>query len=172
MRRYAHAVDFLFVYVMEAHAADEWPLGARRSTTAQHRSIDERRAAARRTRARYHTRSDGGIIARDGGSAAVAAAAPPATPPRECGNHDQMAADLEAVATVRWVVDSMANEFYRAFGAWPEGHVVVGVDGTLRLCTEAQDGEGCVAGGEWQRQVERVLSEDCGVTPCGEVEPW
>lgn len=121
---------------MEAHALDEWPLGVVRSTTAQHRCIEDRCAAARRFRSKL---TAGGVSGEP--------------------------ADIAAAATVPWAVDSMANRFYRAFGAWPEGHIVIGADGTLQLCTESQDGEGTVAGGEWHGQVERVLSGECGVTP-------
>ena len=67
-------------------------------------------------------------------------------------------------------VDTMDNPFYKAFGAWPEGHVVIGAEGTLLLCTEAQEGEGCIAGGEWQMQVEGVLNKVCGCTPCDKIE--
>jgi hypothetical protein len=160
VRRYGHAVDFLFVYVMEAHAADEWPLGLLRSTTPQHRNIDERCSAARSFRARHTDRLGKATRASSGSSESLE------------GGWPGELADLQAVATVRWTVDTMANPFYRAFGAWPEGHVVIGADGTLLLCTEAQDGEGCVAGGEWQAQVERVLNEVCGCTPCADVAAW
>eukprot|EP01050_Picozoa_sp_SAG11_P027668 SAG11_NODE_7098_length_1194_cov_1.010046_2_plen_158_part_00 len=153
MRRYGHAVDFLFVYVMEAHASDEWPLGLRRSTTPQHRDIEARCTAAKCFRARK-TRSN-----------------------LQCGDtlvHDWQGepADVKAAATVSWFVDTMANEFYHAFGAWPEGHIVVGTDGTLLLRTEPLNGEGCIAGGEWHEQVERVLTEECGLAPCRTVAQW
>ena len=42
---YGDRVDFLLVYVMEAHASDEWPLGKKRSPIRQHQSIEERRNA-------------------------------------------------------------------------------------------------------------------------------
>ena len=158
VRRYGHAVDFIFVYMMEAHAADEWPLGVLRSTTPQHRNMGERCSAARRFRARLADR-----LARASQAAASGSLD---------GGWAGQPADWQAVATVRWTVDTMGNPFYRAFGAWPEGHVVIGADGTLLLCTEALDGEGCVAGGEWQAQVEQVLSEVCSCTPCADVEAW
>ena len=44
---YGDRVDFLLVYVMEAHAKDEWPLGQKRSPIRQHQSIEERRDAWR-----------------------------------------------------------------------------------------------------------------------------
>jgi len=43
---YEGRVDFLFVYLREAHAADEWPLGEH-VTLRQPTSLDERLAAAR-----------------------------------------------------------------------------------------------------------------------------
>jgi thyroxine 5-deiodinase len=43
---YKSSVNFLIVYVMEAHGSDEWPLGLHRSSTRQHKTIDERLTAA------------------------------------------------------------------------------------------------------------------------------
>lgn len=151
-------MDFLFVYVMEAHASDEWPLGKLRSTTPQHRSMDERCSAARNFRARLADGLHRATQVVNGGSGLVQ------------GDQPGELADLQAAATVRWVVDMMHNPFYTAFGAWPEGHVVIGAEGTLLLCTEAQEGEGCIAGGAWHLQVEGVLSKVCGCTPCDEIE--
>jgi len=37
--------DFLFVYIMEAHACDEWPLGTR-TVIAQHKTLPDRCNAA------------------------------------------------------------------------------------------------------------------------------
>ena len=89
--------------------------------------------------------------------------------------HPEIEAELQRVALAEhglcrcWVVDTMHNPFFKAFGAWPEGHVVIGAEATLLLCTEAREGEGCVAGGEWQMQVEGVLSKVCDCTPCNEI---
>ena len=44
--KYKSKVQFLVVYVMEAHAAQEWPLGITRSSIGQHKTIEERIAAA------------------------------------------------------------------------------------------------------------------------------
>ena len=44
--KYKGKVQFLVVYVMEAHAAQEWPMGTIRSSIGQHRTIQERIAAA------------------------------------------------------------------------------------------------------------------------------
>ena len=44
--KYKSKVQFLVVYVMEAHAAQEWPLGTTRSSIGQHKTIEERIAAA------------------------------------------------------------------------------------------------------------------------------
>ena len=139
---------------MEAHASDEWPLGLRRSSTPQHRDIEARCAAGKR----FRTRQTSGLGARCGETLAHAWQGEPA--------------DMAAAATVPWSVDTMANEFYVAFGAWPEGHIVVGAEQTLLLRTEPENGEGCVAGGEWHEQVERVLIEECGLTPCRAVAQW
>ncbi len=40
-------VQFLVVYVLEAHALDEWPLGLARSTVKQHNTLTDRIYAAR-----------------------------------------------------------------------------------------------------------------------------
>ena len=40
-------MDFLFVYIMEAHAKDEWPLGKTRSKFRQHQTLGERIEAAK-----------------------------------------------------------------------------------------------------------------------------
>lgn len=40
-------VHFLFVYIMEAHAADEWPIKELPQEINQHRSLEERIEAAR-----------------------------------------------------------------------------------------------------------------------------
>ena len=157
VRRFGHAVDFLFVYVMEAHAADEWPLGLLRSSIPQHRSMDERCSAARKFRACLADRLHRATQVVNDGSGLLQ------------GGQPGEQADLQAAATVGWAVDMMHNPFYKAFGAWPEGHVVIGAEGTLLLCTEAQEGEGGIAGGAWQMQIERVLSKVCGCTPCDEI---
>ncbi|XP_077994458.1 type I iodothyronine deiodinase-like [Glandiceps talaboti] len=41
-------VDFLYIYILEAHPKDGWPLGAHYSSHYQHVNVDERIAAARR----------------------------------------------------------------------------------------------------------------------------
>jgi len=50
--RYAEVADFAYVYVEEAHASDEWPLGDVESF-AQPRTMDERLALARRFAEEY-----------------------------------------------------------------------------------------------------------------------
>ncbi|XP_077994459.1 type I iodothyronine deiodinase-like [Glandiceps talaboti] len=47
-QEYKDRVDFLYIYVLEAHPRDGWALGAHYSTHDQHRNMDERIAAARR----------------------------------------------------------------------------------------------------------------------------
>ena len=47
LKVFALQVRFVFVYVMEAHAQDEWPLGAERSVVKQHKTLKERVSAAR-----------------------------------------------------------------------------------------------------------------------------
>ena len=44
---YQHQVDFLAVYLSEAHASDGWAQGSKASHLAQHRSLEERIAAAK-----------------------------------------------------------------------------------------------------------------------------
>ena len=43
---YAHHVSFLFVYILEAHAIDEWPVLSVNDSLRQHQSVDDRMAAA------------------------------------------------------------------------------------------------------------------------------
>lgn len=42
----AACANFLFIYIQEAHALDEWPVGATVSTRRQHQTLAERLAAA------------------------------------------------------------------------------------------------------------------------------
>lgn len=77
---------FLCVYILEAHADDEWPIRTRPELVIrQHRSLSERLTAAKRLLAS-----------------------------REC---------------LMWpvVLDTMGNEFNRAYSAWPvRGYIVDG----------------------------------------------
>ena len=47
-RRFAQSCEFATVYVTEAHVTEEWPMGCADRCTRQPRSLDERRAVARR----------------------------------------------------------------------------------------------------------------------------
>jgi len=40
--KYCDRVDFLSIYIIEAHAKDEWPLGHQRSRFAQHKTLQDR----------------------------------------------------------------------------------------------------------------------------------
>jgi len=44
--KYRHRVDFAAVYITEAHASDEWPIGPNFSTNKQPRALQERLAIA------------------------------------------------------------------------------------------------------------------------------
>ena len=61
---------------------------------------------------------------------------------------------LRNSSAVDWCLDTMSNEFYAQFGAWPETHLVLASDGELRLRTESELGEGTLKGGEWDALVE------------------
>ena len=47
LEEYTSRASFLCVYVMEAHASDEWPLGGARSPVAQHKTLQDRISAAK-----------------------------------------------------------------------------------------------------------------------------
>jgi hypothetical protein len=55
--KYKNKVQFLVVYVMEAHAKQEWPMGTIRSSIGQHKTIEERKIAANAHRAKNSTLS-------------------------------------------------------------------------------------------------------------------
>ena len=44
--QYHSDVQFLFVYILEAHAADEWPIGELEPEIPQHRTVQDRLQAA------------------------------------------------------------------------------------------------------------------------------
>jgi hypothetical protein len=44
--KHLHNADFLFVYIMEAHAADEWPIQELPESIPQHRCMEDRIRAA------------------------------------------------------------------------------------------------------------------------------
>ena len=44
--QFSDFVEFLFVYILEAHAADEWPIKELPSEISQHRDLDDRIKAA------------------------------------------------------------------------------------------------------------------------------
>jgi hypothetical protein len=52
-QRYRDVADFVVIYIAEAHAQDEWPLG-RRVCLNQHKTIEDRIAAAK-----YYTETFG-----------------------------------------------------------------------------------------------------------------
>jgi len=51
--KYGEKVRFVCVYVMEAHAKDQWPIG-NTSCIAQHKTLDERILAARKFQEEFH----------------------------------------------------------------------------------------------------------------------
>lgn len=50
--RYKDKIDFLFIYILEAHASDEWPLG-NHVEIEQHKTLEERVKAAKTFVERY-----------------------------------------------------------------------------------------------------------------------
>jgi hypothetical protein len=117
----------LFVYILEAHASDEWPLGKERSCFEQHKTVEARRQAAQAFRAKRM-------------SAALQSADPL----------------VQLAAQVPFAVDTMDNKVHATFGAWPEVYLVV-ADGKLVKRTEAMDGLGTIQGGPWDVVVRRTL---------------
>jgi hypothetical protein len=54
---YRKRVDFVFVYILEAHAADEWPIKELAEEIPQHRSVQDRIDCAHRFLAEYSMHS-------------------------------------------------------------------------------------------------------------------
>jgi hypothetical protein len=54
IERYHGAVDFVFIYILEAHATDEWPVAGINDSIAQHKTCADRAAAAVFYRTQYH----------------------------------------------------------------------------------------------------------------------
>ena len=63
LEAFASQVRFVLVYVMEAHAKDQWPLGVERSVVAQHKTTEERIQAARYEMTQVHRNQSQGIDA-------------------------------------------------------------------------------------------------------------
>jgi hypothetical protein len=116
---------------MEAHASDEWPLGPKRSCFAQHKTSEERRIAAQYYR-KVRMSAD------------------------QCAANKNILAASEA----DFACDSMHNIFYKTFGAWPEGHLVINTDNQLVVSTVAVHGSGEIKDGPWWRVIERALVEE------------
>lgn len=53
VERYHHKASFAFVYILEAHAIDEWPVRSTNADLKQHRSLADRAAAAKRLVVEY-----------------------------------------------------------------------------------------------------------------------
>ena len=134
MRAFRDQIQFLFVYVMEAHASDEWPLGNQRSCFEQHKTIEARMEAAKHYRA---VRMNAGLCATD--------------------------VNILAASQAPFVCDSMQNSFYETFGAWPEGHILINTNHQLVVSTEAMHGSGQIKGGPWWKVIERALVEKLGL---------
>lgn len=50
---YHNQAQFAFVYIMEAHAIDEWPVPCNNADIKQHKSLTDRAAAAKRLMAEF-----------------------------------------------------------------------------------------------------------------------
>jgi len=44
--KYARTASFVFIYIAEAHACDEWPINQLQDEIPKHRTLDDRRSAA------------------------------------------------------------------------------------------------------------------------------
>ena len=53
VEQYRHCAVFAFVYIQEAHAIDEWPVRSTNADVRQHRSLEDRGAAAKRLQAEF-----------------------------------------------------------------------------------------------------------------------
>ena len=106
-------LQVLVVYIEEAHASDEWPVGALTSVCAQPKSLAERCELARHTAAALF-----------GGEATDAASA--------SGGGERDA----GVPSV--VVDTMENNFADLLGAWPLRFFVLGGDSGGELLFKAE----------------------------------
>ena len=134
MRQFQDQIRFLFVYVMEAHAKDEWPLGKKRSFIPQHKTIEARMEAAKHYRAVRM-------------------------------NAELQETDLNVMAASQapFACDSMKNIFYKTFGAWPEGHIVMDTNFQLVVSTEAVYGTGEIKGGFWWEVIGDALENKLGL---------
>nr|XP_054753978.1 type I iodothyronine deiodinase-like [Lytechinus pictus] len=90
VRDYRGQVDFLAVYLAEAHAEGTWPLGSNTSYMKEHKSLQERMSAARDL-LKIDTKA-----------------------------HGCMTDDVADVSKFRIVVDQMDNLFSRMFKAFPD----------------------------------------------------
>ncbi|XP_041461182.1 type I iodothyronine deiodinase-like [Lytechinus variegatus] len=95
VRDYRTQVDFLAVYLAEAHAKGQWPLGSNNSYTKEHKSLQERIAAAK------------DLLKID------------------AETYNCMTDDIADVSKFRIVVDQMDNLFSRMFNAYPDRVVFI-----------------------------------------------
>ena len=51
----------------------------------------------------------------------------------------------------------MDNNFYKAFGAWPETHLVIDKNGKLAWRSENESGDGTIIGLHWDKLVDELI---------------
>ena len=121
--RYSATADFCYVYISEAHARDEWPLGGVESHP-QPTSFEERRRLACRFQTLYASL---GAASADPASQAATSAV------TSSAGHGAL---CEAMPVL---VDGMGNAFAEAYAVWPERFFVI-EDGRIsyisRPCNE------------------------------------
>ena len=59
---YSSKVNFVFVYILEAHAADEWPIKELATEIPQHKCVEDRIACAKRFLSEYSMHKDIRIV--------------------------------------------------------------------------------------------------------------
>ena len=112
---YAGRADFYAVYVAEAHARDQWPIGKRFRSDDAPRSVAERCALARRF-----------VPLLDPPAATADAASlldPPTATTDAASTSDSPAGTRDGRITV--LVDGMDDEFLTRYAAWPFRYYVV-----------------------------------------------
>ena len=120
---------------MEAHASDEWPLGKKRSFIQQHQTIGARIEAAKHYRS---IRMNAELAKND--------------------------LNVQVASQAAFACDTMENKFYKVFGAWPEGHIVMDTNFKLVVSTETVHGTGEIKGGFWWEVIESALLNKLGLT--------
>lgn len=107
VHQYHRSVSFLFVYILEAHAADEWPIKELEQEIPQHRSVQDRIKCAN------------DFV--NGTTAPIESASPRCT---SCGDVDTQCVDDSALEAyfhpaIRVVCDNEDDAFVNVYTSWP-----------------------------------------------------